>query len=329
MTRLLLSATLLIALLAQPLTAHAASPDVATDEEKHAAQKMFEAGDGLYESGRYEDAIVAFKNSHHLVASPNSRLMLARSLREAGHYAEACAEFRGVIRDAEATQGRYPEALSSARSELGTLESSLGQLELDAKFRERVRGLSVNGQAVAPLTAPIVVPAGTLQLEYLLSDGSHHSTAVELARGEHKLLNELEFAPQFTQPEASVAASPNASTHSAPQGARSDGVRTAAWISTGVAAAGIASFGVFGLLNRRAFNELESSCPADRCSTTSADTIEAGRRYQRLANLGLGVAIVGTATATTLFIVSMRKQGESPAIALNITNAGVQLDGKF
>lgn len=329
MTRFLLIATLLIDLLAQPLTARAASPDVATDEEKHAAQKMFEAGDGLYESGRYEDAIVAFKNSHHLVASPNSRLMLARSMREAGHYAEACAEFRGVIRDAEATRGRYPEALSSARSELDTLESSLGQLELDAKFRERLRGLSINGKTVAPLATSIAIPAGTLQLEYWLKDGSHHSTTVELAKGEHKLLKELEFAPQLTQQGGAAEVSTNTSAQSATQNTRSDGVRTAAWVSTGVAAAGLTSFGVFGLLNRKAFNDLESNCPADRCSTDSADTIDAGRRYQRLANLGLGVAIVGTAAATTLFIVSMRKQGENPAIALNITNAGVQLDGKF
>ncbi|HMA97648.1 MAG TPA: hypothetical protein VKP30_33415 [Polyangiaceae bacterium] len=329
MTRLLVIGALATCLLPQPSVAYAASPPpgVATEEARQAAQKMFEAGDGLYESGRYEDAIAAFKNSHHLVASPNSRLMLARSLREAGHYAQACVEFRGTIQDAEATSSRYPEALASARSELAALERSLGHLELDAKLGEQIRELTINGKTVEPLGARIPVPAGTLHVELRLKDGSRHSNTIDLAQGEHKPLKRLEFETQsLTQAEAPPAGTTREPTTPA---VRNGGVRTAAWISAGIGAAGLTVFGAFGVLNWKAFQDLQSSCPADRCSTASADKIDAGRRYQLVANLGLGVAVLGTAAATTLFVLSMRKQAESPAVALSLAPTGLQLDGRF
>lgn len=328
MTRLLVIGAFATCLLPQPSVAYAASPPpgVATEEARQAAQKMFEAGDGLYESGRYEDAIAAFKNSHHLVASPNSRLMLARSLREAAHYAQACVEFRGTIQDAEATSGRYPEALASARSELAALERSLGHLELDAKLREQIRELTINGKAVETLGAQIPVPAGTLHVELRLKDGSTHSNTIDLAQGEHKRLNPPEFETQSLKAEAPPASTTKERTTPTE---RNGGVRTAAWISAGIGAAGLTVFGAFGVLNWKAFQDLQSSCPADRCSNASADKIDAGRRYQLVANLGLGVAVLGTAAATTLFVLSMRKQAESPAVALSLAPTGLQLDGRF
>lgn len=91
------------------------------EDQKQAAQKMFEAGDALYEGKRYEEAAEAFRQSHGLVKSPNSRLMLARSLRELGRSAEAIVEFRGTIEDALSSAGRYPEAKQAATAELDAL----------------------------------------------------------------------------------------------------------------------------------------------------------------------------------------------------------------
>lgn len=87
-------------------------------EQRRAAQKMFEAGDELYESGRYAEAVEAFRNSYQLVKSPNSRLMLARALRDQGQHEEAIREYEGTIQDAKDSGGRYPEALGAATAEL-------------------------------------------------------------------------------------------------------------------------------------------------------------------------------------------------------------------
>lgn len=313
-----------------PCAASAASAVSATDEEKQAAQKMFEAGDGLYESGRYEDAIVAFKNSHHLVASPNSRLMLARSFREAGKNQEACEEFRGTIQDAEASGGRYPEALQAAQSELKALESSLGRLELDPKLRDQISELSVNGKQVTVSAAPIPVVAGSVRIAYKLKDGTSHATTVDLNRGEQKTVttdgSTRTATPTTLQPVSSMLR-----TSDEPDRHRSsaDPLRTAAWISAGVGVVGWSAFGVFAYLDHKTYKDLDSECRNSGCPASSMDKVDTGRRHQLFANIGLGVAAVGTAAAATLFVLSSGKRSDAPRTAIQVSPTGVQIDGRF
>jgi hypothetical protein len=310
--------------------ARAATPTGATEEEKQAAQKMFEAGDGLYESRRYDDAIVAFKNSHSLVASPNSRLMLARSLREAGRSAEASEEFRGTIRDAEASGGRYPEALQAAQSELKALEASLGHIELAQKLRAQIAEVSINGRPIAVSEAPIPVVAGTVRIEYRLKDGSSHSTTIGLAQGESKTVDASESI--VAKPVTAAPSRPTTTARAASAPGRDSGgnvLRTAAWVSAGVGVLGLSAFGIFGYLNRKTYDDLESECPNGTCPASSMDKVDAGRRYQLLANVGLGVAVVGTAAATTLFVLSLGKKSDSPMLALGVFAGGVRLDAQF
>lgn len=144
-----LPVALAVCLTLGPLPGAAADREAPHADQKKAAQKMFEAGDALYESGRFDDAVEAFRQSHTLVDSPNSRLMLARSLRELGKTPEACSEFSGTIADAEASGGRYPEALQAATA------------ELDALKAQTSGDCSKKPSEVAPPSAPPQAPIAT------------------------------------------------------------------------------------------------------------------------------------------------------------------------
>jgi tetratricopeptide (TPR) repeat protein len=262
-----------------PRSSNAVSSGAALEEEKRAAQKMFEAGDGLYESGKYAEAITAFKNSHDLVASPNSRLMLARSLREAGRHPEAIAEFQATIRDAEASFGRYPEALQAAQSELKALE---------ALTAAPPTPLPVEAEQKAEPVPPTVSPAPA--------------------------------PPQA--PTATPQPSPT------PVNERKSPLTPAAWVSAGIGAAGLATFGIFGYLNHQTYSDLQASCRSV-CPADSGERIDAGRRYQLLGNIGLGVAVVGAATATTLFVLSAKRGHEAPPVAVRLSATGLSINGGF
>jgi len=110
-----------------PTFVQAADPTAPPVEQRSAAQKLFEAGDTLYEARKFADAVQAFRQSHALVQSPNSQLMLARSLRELGNETEACEVFRATIEAAAKSGGRYPEAQKAAVAELAALESQIQQ----------------------------------------------------------------------------------------------------------------------------------------------------------------------------------------------------------
>jgi tetratricopeptide (TPR) repeat protein len=314
------------------LSANAASVETATSEQKRAAQKVFEAADGLYESGRYEEAAQAFKASHDLVASPNSRLMFARALRELKRLDEACAEYRGTIQDAEASGDRYPEALKSAQAELEALTQSSATIDIKPAPDQHPTEVRLNGRQVEwSLGQQIVAPASKVQLELRFADGTVRQEELELNAGETREI-ELKQAAE-TRAEKPAAPSvvkvtpPPPVPESKPRQPRP--LRTAAYVSGAVGVAGFAAFGVFGFLNHSTYSNLESKCSNNICSGSQMDDVDKGRRYQLIANIGLGVGAVGTAAAVTLFILSSGQSAQERGTALMLGPGNLSLSGRF
>ena len=117
-----------------PSRADAVPVDVATAEQTQAAQRIFEEADKLFDVQQYEQAIEKYRASHAIVASPNSRLMIARSLRELGRLPEAHAEYEAALADAQrvaADLPQYRETVRAAEDELQALRSRVGLLSID------------------------------------------------------------------------------------------------------------------------------------------------------------------------------------------------------
>src|SRR5688572_1019616 len=81
-----------------PRSAFAAgvSPLTASAQERRKAQARYEEGAKLFEAKRFPEALKAFQESYDIVASPNSHLMIARSLRDSGKLVAAYEEFGRV-----------------------------------------------------------------------------------------------------------------------------------------------------------------------------------------------------------------------------------------
>jgi hypothetical protein len=82
--------------------------------------------------------------------------------------------------------------------------------------------------------------------------------------------------------------------------------RVAAWVLSGVAAAGVGSFAYFGATGRRRLDELRRDCNG-RCASAEVDAA-----WNRLiiADASLGAAVLSTGLATWLFLASRRKHGQ-------------------
>src|SRR5436190_21382129 len=83
-------------------------------DEKAGAQKTFEAGTKLYDAHRYKEALTALRASYQILPSPNSRLMIARCLRELGNNREAYREYEAVAAEAREKGDKYASAASAA-----------------------------------------------------------------------------------------------------------------------------------------------------------------------------------------------------------------------
>ena len=318
-------------------SASAEQPDVATPDQRRAAQKMFEAGDELYESGRYAEAAQAYRASHGTFASPNSRLMLARSLRELGKLAEAYDEFAGTVQDAEASAGRYHEAEHAARGERSALAARLAFVTVKLGSQApRVDRFEVAGRQVKAtrLGSPVAVTPGRTIVLVRLADGSVRERALVLERAQQVTvdLSEASVGPAPTPKTRATVPPARPEPKVADPGPPTDsgfGLRTAAYVAGGVGVLGAAGFAAFGLLDRATYRDLEASCPDGQCPLDRESDIDKGRRYQLLANVSLGVVAVGVAASTVLFLLSPSEEAAPGTVAICVQPTSFSVEGKF
>jgi hypothetical protein len=111
----------------------------------------------------------------------------------------------------------------------------------------------------------------------------------------------------------------------------SGGVPMGAIISYAVAGAGLATFGVFGALALAEDSNLAGSCGADAGRTCGDDDVSTLQTFSIVADIGLGVAVVGAIVGTVLLLVGGggddAQVAVAPAIGPDVV--GVSARGAF
>jgi hypothetical protein len=86
-------------------------------------------------------------------------------------------------------------------------------------------------------------------------------------------------------------------------------LRTYAYVAGGVGAAGLIGFAVFGAMGKSKQSELEKSCSP----TCSPDEIDSVKSKFLIADISLGVGLVGLGTGVALFFLSQPSSKAEPA----------------
>src|SRR5258708_5855936 len=108
-------------------------PAAATPVQREQAQARFLRGKELMAKKHYDEALSEFRASREVVASPNSRLELARCLLAMGKAIAAYAELgRTAVEAKELTtqDNRYQRAYDAAKAERAEIEAKLGFVSL-------------------------------------------------------------------------------------------------------------------------------------------------------------------------------------------------------
>jgi hypothetical protein len=305
--RYLLPFLSVVTLLAATQPAHAVGvdPAEATLVQREQAQSLFKKGRILFQRERYDEAIVQFRASHDIVASPNTRLLIARCLRESGKLVEAYVEFgRTAIEAEELEQGdpRYARAARAGAAERKALEPELGFVSITIVNAGPESVLHVADEKIKRVAwnEPIPVMPGDVHIS-IESPGYLPANETVVVKAGHPIevtidarANPVRGAHEDSSPDAKVDAS--AST----QGRN---LRPYAYVAGGIGVAGLATFTIAGLMARSSFNDLEESCQGS-CPPDRQDDIDSGRSKQTIANVGLVIGVVGLAAGTTLYFMS-------------------------
>ncbi|HQP37815.1 MAG TPA: hypothetical protein PLI95_21680 [Polyangiaceae bacterium] len=294
----------------QPSWAVGVSPESATAIQREQAQARFVRGRTHFDKRGFDKALEEFRASHDIVSSPNTRLMIARCLREMGRHVEAYAEFgRTAIeaKELERSDRRYQQAAQSAASERKDLEPKLGFLALEIRNPGPDTEVRVAGEQIrrAAWAEPAPVIPGATTIEVVTPGSDPVSKRVEVAAGERKSLS--------IDAKGGASTTSSSSDTAVVSGSTTGGMRTWAYVAGGVGLAGLATFGLFGAMANSSHEELEGLCPNGQCPPGAQKDIDAGKRQQRIANIGLGVGLVGLATGVTLFVLSKPSKGKAGA----------------
>ena len=306
----------------------------ATEEQWRGAQKTFLAADELFDAKRYEEAISAYRASWEIVASPNTRLQVARCLRELGRVGEAYDELMGAVADGERAASKdqkYARAAEAARVELKALQAQIAfvTVRVDSVPDSTSFRVGARQMEIADFARPIAVAAGKIQVVARVPGRGAVVKTITLAPGaEGEVAFDFDESAPALQPSAAAASVPSAPTPAASDSSahESTSLRPYAFIAGGVGVLGLASFAVLGTMNNSKFSDLEDKCQAGNCPADSQSDIDSGRQLQTFANVGLVVGIVGVGTGAALFLLD--SGGERPT-QVGVGPGSVTVSGRF
>ena len=325
----LLATSTACAILGHTHVARAAGASIAhaTKKQKAAARKPYRQALEALEAKKFEEALELLRQSYAVVASPNSLLLVARTLVQLGREPEAYRELEKAIdlaQELAKVDPKYQQTAESARKELDELAKRIALVIVTPSAQ-----VSVDAEPV-PIEAwgrPLPYRPGKINTVIRHSDGQETSQELELAAGERR---ELSTAP----PAPKLAPSPRPSSAPAvpkPQPAPREDViskRTLAYVSGAVGIVGIGGFAAFTLLNRST-NEREG-CAASVCPEATLQDAEQHSSYRTLSLVGLGVGVLGLGTSTYLFATSSASsESEGPMALVSVGPGRVLLHGTF
>lgn len=303
---------------------------LAPEDTKKGAQTTFRAANDLFDAGRYEEALTAFRASYEIVHSPNSHLMIARALRELGRLVEAYEELTATVKEARAAGERYERTAEVAQDELDELTARLGTVTFDIVGANepatvRIGDRTFEGDALA---VPHKVEPGEIVAIAETPSGEVAEARATVEAGAEATLT-LDLTPAPAEPASAPEPEPG------PVEVSSSGIplRTWAYVAGGVGVAGMAAFGALGAISNSKFSDLEKACPDKRCPPDQQGTIDDGKTFQMIANIGLGVGIAGIGTGVVLFLLSdppsREKQALSRTPRVSVGLGSVSVRGRF
>lgn len=326
-------------------TLSAAPVSAAPPDARAVAQKVYQEGAAHYKAGHMLEALAAFKASYDMVPSPNSHLMIARTLRDRGDLVDAFLEYQKLVPEAEAAaahEPKYGKTVDTARGEKEKVRARIAFVKVHVKSPPDDLRITMGSRAIgrSDWEAPVPALAGMLTLRAETRNAPVQEREITTTAGSDVEVT-FDFTPAPKEPPRLVEV-PVLPPKPGPSSELPSDIprqplppprvvdRTLPTVFLGVGAAGLATFVVFGALNESTFHDLETACPGNRCSSDTSDKINKGRTEQTIANVGLGVAVVAGSVAGILFATAADREHRLNSAALNrprVTSVGLGPDG--
>jgi hypothetical protein len=304
-----------------------ASAQASAQDNKAAAESLFQTGKQLMEQQRFTEACPKFVESQRLDPSVGTMLNLARCHEHTGKTASAWAEYKEAAILAR-TAGQTDR--ETAANELADkLEPSLSKLQIDPP--KGIPNLVVRRDGVvmgpAALGTSIAVDPGEHLIEASAQGYAPWSVKVKISHERDRQTVRIPLLDK--RPE------------SASGERRPSALRTAGFVAGGVGIAALGAGAALGILAAGDASDAEndqSLCPQKQCTPAGEKTIEAAKTKALVSTIAIPVGGAAIGAGVVMFIVSRASKpaaGTARASLPQITPAigpggcGVWLSGAF
>jgi hypothetical protein len=321
-----LVALLLVVSFTASVLAAGAPINEATDDQKKLAQLAFLEGRVAFDARRFVDALRHFRKSHDIVASPNSRLLIANTLMELRRPTDAYGELLLAVEEADAAAAadeRYKEAAEIARADLADMRQKIGLLTVNVSGADDAAKLSVAGKdvprerwgqalTVEPGNVAVVLKgaAGNEVQEVSVDAGGDVSVSIAPPTKD-------EPPPPPPVEEESFFELGTSTQH------------ILAYAAAGLGAAGLVVGGVMGGLALSTRDDLVAQCGEAPCPQRT-DDIDKGEGFQLGANISFIAGGALLATGVVLFFTAPSDEDDDEAaVSVSLGPGHINLRGRF
>jgi len=275
-----------------------------------AAETLYREGRALMEQGQYALACEKLKESQRIEPGSGTQLNLADCYAKLGKTATAWAEFLEVERLARKQE--RPERAEEAKRRAAELESKLSYLTLTVTAA--VPGLEVyrddDKLEAGALGSKIPVDPGRHVLRATAPGHREWSATVTVGpAGDSKKVELPTLEPISEKPEkptrpiAKPSSRPSGASAPDHRGAGLESSNTTAYVIGGVGVAATTVGAVFGVMALSSYSDVKDACPSLKgCSQDTVDQRNKAELQANIANVGIGVGLVGIAVSTVMLM---------------------------
>jgi tetratricopeptide (TPR) repeat protein len=299
----------------------------AAAQDPAGAEVLFREGRRLLDEGNVEAACEKLKESQALDPMSGTLLNLADCLAQQGKTATAWARFRNAAELAN-TQGKADQAAEATRR-AGALEADLSYLTIKVPQPVPDQEVKRGDIAVSHGLFGVAVPVDPGRVQIVASAPGYKTVQITVEVGTRRD-RKIVTIPRLEQSKQSAAvrsSEPAAATVPAdrsltppPDSGASRGPGALPWVVGGVGAAALLTGGVFGFLALRSNNDAQELCPTRQgCPADAVDAADRRDQQAMIANVGVGVGVVGLGVATWLLLSSghrSKPRAEAPTFTL-------------
>jgi tetratricopeptide (TPR) repeat protein len=274
------------------LLASAWAPSAGAEEGAREAGKHFQRGVALYGEADYRAALVEFKRAYAL--SPNAAVLynVGETEYQLQDYAGALITFERYLGESSPLETHRAEV----ESNVDVLKARVGHVTITTT--PAGADVTIDDQAIGktPLDKAVLVSVGHRRIIASMAGRLPVTRYVDVATDDNLPVSLQLPAQESAGQTAATAPSSSTGATDIPSYSRTGAtLRTAGWISTGVLAAGAATFGILALKDSSDLKTARGTFPASQDTLSHYASLTT--RYSILADsLGAGALVIGGIT---------------------------------